>query len=220
MDWNGQPHTWKRRNKLLLGLATFWPPLYMVLFFVGIFSMMMILPFASGRDATPDCGNTDLLQLDQKIKDGRIKQLTLRRNEIVAVDRLGNCEYRVSASSESSREMILKDAREIVNGRPRVEKIDEDTSESEVPLAFPAGIMLLFGAHFLTIILMMGLMPLYIILAVKNEQLDQTMRIVWVVLSCTAGMFTYPVYWYLYIWRKQPTTLADGPAEPVPSVVS
>jgi hypothetical protein len=32
----------------------------------------------------------DLLQLDQKIKDGRIKQLTLRQNEIVAVDRLGN----------------------------------------------------------------------------------------------------------------------------------
>src|SRR4030095_261872 len=140
MDWNWQPHTWKRRNKLLLGLATFWPPLYMVLFFVGIFSMMIILPFASERDSTRSCGNTDLLQLDQKIKDGRIKQLTLRQNEIVAVDRLGNCQYRVSVSNESSREVIMKDAREIVDGRPRVEKIEEDPSESEVSPAFPAGI--------------------------------------------------------------------------------
>ena len=220
MDWNWQPHTWKSRNKLLLGLATLWPPLYMLLFFVGIFSMMMILPFAAERDSSRNCGDTDLLQLDQKIKDGRIKQLTLRQNEIVALDGLGNCEYRVYASNQSSREVILKDAREIVNGRPRVEKIEEATSEPEVSLAFPAGIMLLFGAHFLTIILMMCLMPLYIILAVKNEQLDQTMRIVWVVLSCTVGMFTYPVYWYLYIWRKQLTTSGDGPAEPVPSVVS
>jgi len=203
MDWNWQPHTWKRRNKLLLGLATFWPPLYMVLFFVGIFSMMMILPFASDRETQQRCGDIDLLQLDQKIKDGQIKQLTLKRTEIVALDRLGNCEYRVFTSNESSRETILKDAREMVNGSPRVEKIDEDTSESEVPLAFPAGIMLLFGAHFLTIILMMGLMPLYVILAVKDERHDQTMRIIWVVLICMMGMFAMPIYWFLYVWRER-----------------
>jgi len=220
MDWNWQPQTWKRRNKLLLGLATFWPPLYMVLFFVGIFSMMMILPFASERETQQRCGEIDLLQLDQKIKDGDIQYLTLKRTEIVAVDRLDKCEYRVFTSNESSRERILRDAREMVSGRPRVEKIEENSSEPKVPMAFPAGIMLLFGAHFLTIILMMCLMPLYIILAVKNEQLDQTTRIVWVVLSCTVGMFTYPVYWYLYIWRKPPTTSGDGPAEPGPSVVS
>ena len=203
MEWNWQPHTWKRRNKLLLGLATFWPPLYMLLFFVGIFSMMMILPFASERDSARSCGDIDLLQLDQKIKDGRIKQLTLKRTEIVAVDRLGNCEYRVSTSNESSRETILKDAREIVNGNPRVEKIEEDTSEPEVPMALPAGIMLLFGAHFLTIILVMGLMPLYIILVVKDEGHDQTMRIIWVVLMCMAAMLAMPIYWFLYVWRER-----------------
>jgi hypothetical protein len=203
MDWNWQPHTWKRRNKLLLGLATFWPPLYMVLFFVGIFSIIMVGSWASARDSTRSCGNTDMLELDQKIKDGRIKQLTLRENEIVALDRLGNCQYRVSAGNESSREVILKDAREIVDGRPRVEKIDESTSEPEVPLAFPAGIMLLFGAHFLTIILVMGLMPLYVILAVKDERHDQTIRIIWVVLMCMVGMFAMPIYWFLYVWRER-----------------
>ena len=203
MDWNRQPHTWKRRNKLLLGLATFWPPLYMVLFFVVIFSVMMILPFAAQRDSSRSCGDIDLLQLDQKIKDGRIKQITLKQNEIVAVDGLGNCEYRVFTSNESSRETILKDAREIVNGRPRVEKIEEETDQPEVPIAFPAGFMLFFGAHFLTIILMMGLMPLYIILAVQDERHDQTMRIIWVVLFCTIGMFAMPIYWVLYVWRER-----------------
>ena len=203
MDWNWQPQTWKRRNKLLLGLATFWPPLYMVLFFVGIFSMMMILPFASERETQQRCGEIDLFQLDQKIKDGDIQYLTLKRTEIVAVDRLDGCEYRVFTSNESSRERILRDAREMVSGRPRVEKIEENTSEPKVPMAFPAGIMLLFGAHFLTIILMMGLMPLYVILAVKDERHDQTMRIIWVVLMCMVGMFAMPIYWFLYVWRER-----------------
>ena len=203
MDWNWQPQTWKRRNKLLLGLATFWPPLYLVLFFVGIFSMMMILPFASERETQQRCGEIDLFQLDQKIKDGDIQYLTLKRTEIVAVDRLDGCEYRVFTSNESSRERILRDAREMVSGRPRVEKIEENTSEPKVPMAFPAGIMLLFGAHFLTIILMMGLMPLYVILAVKDERHDQTMRIIWVVLMCMVGMFAMPIYWFLYVWRER-----------------
>jgi hypothetical protein len=203
MDWNWQPQTWKRRNKLLLGLATFWPPLYMVLFFVGIFSIMMILPFASERETQQRCGEIDLFQLDQKIKDGDIQYLTLKRTEIVAVDRLDGCEYRVFTSNESSRERILRDAREMVSGRPRVEKIEENSSEPKVPMAFPAGIMLLFGAHFLTIILMMGLMPLYVILAVKDERHDQTMRIIWVVLMCMVGMFAMPIYWFLYVWRER-----------------
>jgi len=63
--------------------------------------------------------------------------------------------------------------------------------------------MLLFGAHFLTIILMMGLMPLYVILAVKDERHDQTMRIIWVVLMCMVGMFAMPIYWFLYVWRER-----------------
>jgi Ca2+/Na+ antiporter len=80
--------------------------------------------------------------------------------------------------------------------------VAENTSEPGFSRLFPFGIAFIFGAHFLTIILIMGLMPLYIILAVKDERHDQTMRIVWVVLFCTMGMFAIPVYWYLYIWRK------------------
>jgi hypothetical protein len=59
---------------------------------------------------------------------------------------------------------------------------------------------------------MFVLMPLYIILAIKNERLDQTMRIVWVVLACTVGMFADPVYWYLYVWRT-PAAIPPPPTQ-------
>jgi hypothetical protein len=110
-------------------------------------------------------------------------------------------------SEDSTRQQIISDAREIVNGQPRVEVIGENTSEPDEPPFFvPLGFGMFMLVHLLTMLLMMGLMPLYIILAIKNEGLDQTMRIVWVVLACTIGMFANIVYWYLHIWRKSPKT--------------
>jgi uncharacterized membrane protein YqjE len=89
------------------------------------------------------------------------------------------------------------------SGEPRVARIDEETSR-RAPEAFPSGFAVLFIAHAFTIFLAMGLMPLYIILAVKSARLDQTMRIIWVILICMLGMLAMPVYWYLYIWRDAP----------------
>lgn len=173
--------------------------------------MMLLMPFATDRDPTRQCGEVDLLQLDQKIRNGEIKQLTVRGSEIIARDRVGDCDFRVFTSNESSRQTILKNAREEVNGRPRVEKVAEENSQSEVPMVFPVGIMLLFGAHFLTILLIMGLMPFYVILAVKDERHDQSMRIIWIVLMCMVGMFAMPIYWFLYVWReKAPGNSAAG----------
>jgi hypothetical protein len=62
-----------------------------------------------------------------------------------------------------------------------------------------------------------GLMPLYIILAVKNESLDQTMRIVWIVLFATMGVAVNPVYWYLYVWRQPPAASVTDNVTPTPS---
>jgi len=169
-----------------------------------IFSMVLLLPLTENRSKN-SCGRLDVLQLDQKIKDGQIKELTIRTDEILSKDRIGACEYETSVSDESTRREILSDARELVNGKPRVEVIDENTSQPEsAPFFFPLGFGVLIAAHLFTMLVMMGLLPFYIILAVKNERLDQTMRIVWVVLACTIGIFADIVYWYLYIWRKPP----------------
>jgi uncharacterized membrane protein YqjE len=95
-----------------------------------------------------------------------------------------------------------------------VEVIEENTSKATPePLFVPLGFGMLMVFHLFTMLLMMCLMPLYIILAVKNDRLDQTMRIVWVVLACTVGMFADIVYWYLYIWRK-PAAGNLSPAAP------
>ncbi len=191
-------------------MATVWPPIYMVLFFLTIFSFVLLIPFED-RGANRNSKDIDLIQLDRKIRNGEIKELTITATEVIAVDRVNNVKYRTYVASESTKEEIIKEAQEQdANGRTRVDKIEEN--DSQLPAGpFAIGFAGLFAAHLITIFLIMGLMPLYIILVVKSNRLDQTMRIVWVVLICMLGMFAMPVYWYLYVWRNGP------PANPVGS---
>ena len=212
MTWNWDPRSWRKSAKVALGIVTIWPIVYMGLFMVFMFSMFLFLPFAE-KGSNRNCGNVDLLQLDRKIKNREIKQLTVRRREIVALDRVGNCDFTITVENESTRQEILTEARQIVDGRQRVEKIEENAPEAEeLPAFVPVGFVGLMAIHMLSVLLMVGLMPLYIILAVKNESLDQTMRIVWVVLFATMGMLVNPVYWYLYVWRKPPAPSIAGNA--------
>jgi hypothetical protein len=185
---------------------------------LGMFSMFLFLPFERKRPIR-DCGNVDLLQLDHKIKNGDIKQLTIKPREIVAVDSIGDCELSVAVTNQSTKDEIVKEAREVVNGKPRVEKIAEESAENaEVSPFIPAGFVALFALHMLSVLLMMALMPLYIILAVKNESLDQTMRIVWVVLLATMGILVNPVYWYLYVWKNRSAVPPPNPISPASAV--
>jgi hypothetical protein len=210
LTWNWDASSWKKSTKVLLGAATIWPFVYIPLFIAAMFSMVLFLPAAERAKAS--CGRLDVLQLDRKIKAGQIKELTIRSDEIVAKDRIGTCTYLTTVGEDTTRQEILTGAREIVDGRQRVEVIDENASEPAPPFFAPLGFGALMLAHMLTIFLTMALMPFYIILAVKNERLDETMRIVWVILACTVGMFANPVYWYLYIWRtpKPPPTASPG----------
>lgn len=218
MKWNWDPEHWKGSTKVLLGLATIWPVIYIGLFFVAILSMFVFLPFEADRSKR-SCGDLDLIQLDRKIKNGELRQLTIKHDEVTAMDRAGQCEYHTHVSNESTREEILRDAREFdANGAQRVAKIDEQTSEPAVSPVFPIGIIALFGAHFFTILLSLGLMPLYIVLVVKSDRHDQTMRIIWVVLLCMMGMFAMPVYWYLYVWREPAGAGASTSASPANNI--
>lgn len=215
MTWNWDARSWRKSAKIALGILTIWPIVYIGLFILAIFSMFLFLPFAA-KGSNRSCGNVDLLQLDRKIKNGEIKQLTIRPREILAFDRVGDCEFTITVTNESTRQEILTEARKIVGGRQRVEKIEENAPEAEeLPAFVPVGFAGLMAIHMLSVLLMVGLMPLYIILAVKNESLDQTMRIVWVVLFATMGVLVSPVYWYLYVWRKPPApSIADKAPQP------
>ena len=191
--------------KILLGIATIWPIIYMGVFFVGIFSMVLLLPSEDRSNRNTE--NIDLVQLVRKIDNGEIQQLTINQSEIVALDVSGR-EYHINTTNASTRSEILAQAKELdANGQPRVARIEEETARPVSPV-IPIGFAAFFGVHMLTIFLIMGLTPLYIILAVKNGRLDETTRIIWVVLLCMLGFFAMPVYWYLYIWREPRAGLA------------
>ena len=93
MNGNWDPNRWKLSTKILLGIATVWPPIYMVLFLLVIFSFVLMTPFAGSR-ANRNSKDIDVIQLDRKIRNGEIKELTITQNDVIAVDRASNVEYR------------------------------------------------------------------------------------------------------------------------------
>ncbi|HEX6648659.1 MAG TPA: ATP-dependent zinc metalloprotease FtsH [Pyrinomonadaceae bacterium] len=73
----------------------------------------------------------DLTKLDQMVQSGNLKQLTVKQNETVAID-VNNQEYRVNLTNEPAKNDVLKSAREVVNGKPRVAKVEEESGSSYI----------------------------------------------------------------------------------------
>ncbi len=73
----------------------------------------------------------DLVKLDQMVQSGNLKQLTVKQNETVAID-INNQEYRINLTNEPAKNDVLKAAREMVNGKPRVAKVEEESSSSYI----------------------------------------------------------------------------------------
>jgi hypothetical protein len=209
LNWNWEPRTWKTSIKLLLGLVTIWPILYIGLFIVLIFGGFFFSVLMSEQAERPR-SRLDLIQLERKIQNSEIVELKISATEIEAIDRNGR-HFVTDVSNESTRAEIIRLAREFdSNHNPRVSKIDENSSEPPINRALPFGFAVFMVMHLTTIMLTFVLMPLYIIMAVKDASHDQTMRIVWIVLMATTGILVMPVYWYLYVWRK-PTSAAAIP---------
>jgi cell division protease FtsH len=74
--------------------------------------------------------NIDLTQLDQKIMNNELKQLTIKATETVAIDRNSGMEYHVQLTNETAKNDLLKKATETVNGKPRVDKVDDESGSS------------------------------------------------------------------------------------------
>lgn len=75
---------------------------------------------------------------------------------------------------------------------------------------FPVGFIAIFMVHILTILSHLALTVFYIIRVIKSEQLDQNMKIAWMLLLFFVGMLVQPVFWYLYIWREPPSASLAG----------
>jgi cell division protease FtsH len=72
-----------------------------------------------------------LTEMDQMIQSGTLKSLTVKQNESVAIDS-NNQEYRAALSNEFAKADLLKSAREVVNGKSRVAKVEEESSSSYI----------------------------------------------------------------------------------------
>jgi cell division protease FtsH len=90
----------------------------------------------------------DLTTLYAKIDAGDIKQLTVKQNETTALDTRGQ-EFRVQLTNEQMKNELFKKANEPVNGKPRVDKFEDDSGSSSyiwpmlitwAPLLFIIGI--------------------------------------------------------------------------------
>ncbi|HET6851524.1 MAG TPA: ATP-dependent zinc metalloprotease FtsH, partial [Pyrinomonadaceae bacterium] len=75
--------------------------------------------------------NIDLTKLDQMIQGNQLKQLTVKTTETVAIDN-NDKEYRVALSNDPAKNDLLKSARELVNGKPRVQKVEEESGSSYI----------------------------------------------------------------------------------------
>ena len=76
--------------------------------------------------------------------------------------------------------------------------VDVSTSSGEPPTAF----FLIFILHFLTIILSIGLLIIYIRNVFSNNRIPQDKKALWAIVIFLGSFIAMPIYWYLYIWSE------------------
>ncbi|HEV8589008.1 MAG TPA: ATP-dependent zinc metalloprotease FtsH [Pyrinomonadaceae bacterium] len=73
--------------------------------------------------------NIDLTQLEQKLQQGQLSQLTVKTSEVTAVEKNTGKNFVVQLTNEHTKAEILKEARELdSNGNPKVGNVQEEGS--------------------------------------------------------------------------------------------
>ena len=81
----------------------------------------------------------------------------------------------------------------------------------------PIAFLVLFAAHFATILLMFALIAFYIVFLFKTDRVPQDKKALWAAVLFLGNMLAMPVFFYLYIWpdewpRRKAGAVGDGPA--------
>lgn len=67
----------------------------------------------------------------------------------------------------------------------------------------PVAFLLVFAAHFGTMLLMFGLTAFYIVYLFKTDRVPQDKKALWAAVLFLGNMIAMPVFFYLYIWPEQ-----------------
>jgi hypothetical protein len=88
------------------------------------------------------------------------------------------------------------------------------------PADLPGYFILLFIAHGITMLLMLGMPIYYILHSYNNHQIPQDKKVLWALLLFLGNIIVMPVYWYLYMWKPlanpESQTLNSEPAVTAP----
>jgi len=83
-----------------------------------------------------------------------------------------------------------------------------------VPVAF----LVVFAAHFATILLTFGLIAFYIVYLFKTDRVQQDKKALWAAVLFLGGFVAMPVFFFLYVWPDQWPRKPDGsPGAPLTS---
>jgi hypothetical protein len=74
----------------------------------------------------------------------------------------------------------------------------------------PALFFSIIGAHVLTMLLIFALTIFFVVYLFKTDRVPQDKKALWAVVIFFGNVFAFPVFWYLYIWRDEASTVAAG----------
>ncbi len=91
--------------------------------------------------------NIDLTALYQKIDNNELKQVIVKQTETVAIDNNSGKEYHIQLTNETAKNDLIKEAKEVVNGKSRVPKVEEESGNSYLwpALYYLLPFVLIFG---------------------------------------------------------------------------
>jgi hypothetical protein len=65
----------------------------------------------------------------------------------------------------------------------------------------PVAMMIILPLHFLTMLVMLALLAVYVADVFKTDRIAQDKKALWVVVLFLGNVIAMPVYWYTYIWK-------------------
>lgn len=91
-----------------------------------------------------------------------------------------------------------------------IREVDLHGEPQDFPFGEAAGLVTLVVSSVLLGLLALGVMVYFIVHAINNPLINRDERIIWVLVFVFVGMVTFPVYWYLRIWRSPDTHPSTG----------